>query len=398
MLTLVGDDPATTRYYDGIARTLDPERYRLVFGTIRNPGTVQERVANYGHRVFCLDCRSRLGFPRAVSRLARLIREEQIDVIHGNEELGGFLCGLAGVLAGRGVRIYHRQHERTLSYDPATGPQGNPFQRLKARLSTLNYRAVDTTAGLLANRVLTLAERHCRDVLHEHPGWARKVAVAHHGVWTPEDLGPAITRGAEIRRDLGPDAGPVLAIVGRLNWRKGHTVLFDALQLLKTRERREPTLLVVGYGPIEDVLKSEVAARGLEKVRFVGKQSDVLPWFCACDVAVVPSLTEPFGLVAAEAMACARPLVASAVGGLTEIVVDGETGRLVPPGEPGPLADSIGRLIADPVTAAAMGRAGRDRYEREFTQEAMTRRWERQYDALLAERDHPRTPAAVAPR
>jgi len=384
MLTLLGDDPATTRYYAGIARTLDRTRFRLVLGTLRNPGQVQEQAEGYGHRAFCLHCRSRRDYPRAIWKLAQIIRRERIDILHGNEELGSFLCGVAGVLARRGVRIYHRQHDYSLSFNPEEGMQGSNIQKLRLMLSSLNYRMVDGTAGALAHRVLTLAEHHSEAVLREHPQWSSKIAVAYHGVDSPRDLGPDRERACEIRRELGLENNiPVLTMVARLNWRKGHTVLFEALRQLKIESRLEPALLVVGYGPLEEELKAAAKQRGLERIIFVGKQSNVLPWFLAADVALVPSLTEPFGLVAAEAMACGKPVVASRVGGLQEVVVDHQTGLLVPPGDSELLAEAIQFLITNPHQASEMGKRGRERYEQEFTQEAMTRRWEQNYLELL---------------
>lgn len=88
-------------------------------------------------------------------------------------------------------------------------------------------------------------------------------------------------------------------------------------------------------------------------------------------MAVVPSLLEPFGLVAIEAMAYGRPVVASRTGGLAEIVVDGETGRLVPPGDPQALAQALEELLGDPRRALWMGEAGRLRFESLFTLERM---------------------------
>ena len=101
------------------------------------------------------------------------------------------------------------------------------------------------------------------------------------------------------------------------------------------------------------------------------------------DVFVLPSLWEGFGLVLVEAMAAGRPVVASAVGPIPEIVVDGVTGLLVPPGDPAALAEAIIRVLQDPELASAMGRAGRARVERELRVDTMVARTEALYDELL---------------
>ena len=177
MLGLLGDDPATTRYYGGIARTLDRSRHSLLFGTVRAAGRVQERVARWGHRTFSLDCGSSRDYPRSILRLARLIRDERIDIVHGNEELPSFLAGLAGIAARRGVRIYHRQHDVSSSRDSGAQPPTGVAARLASRLSSFNYSTVDRTAGATAHVVFTLTNAHRANVLRERPNWTQKTMV-----------------------------------------------------------------------------------------------------------------------------------------------------------------------------------------------------------------------------
>lgn len=384
MLGLLGNEPATIRYYGGIARTLDATRFSLLFGTVREAGGVQEAVARYGHATFSLDCRSARDYPRAILSLARIIREHAIDIVHGNEELPSFLSGQAALLARRGVRIYHRQHDACVSFDPSAPPEGSLRTRLASRLSSAKYSAVDRIAGAAAQVVFTLSANHCGTVLRERPRWKPKVRVVPHGVDQPPDWEPHRIRAAAIRRDLGLRSGePTLTIVARLNWRKGHGILFDALAHWPG-SGSPPALLVVGEGPLAQELEAHARARRLDRVFFVGSQSDVWSYYLAGDLALVPSLNEPFGLVSIEAMACGRPVIASAVGGLREIVIDRLTGRLVPPGEPTALAAAMAELLGDPGRLSAMGQAARERYLAEYSQEAMTRRWQDEYRELTA--------------
>jgi glycosyltransferase involved in cell wall biosynthesis len=389
MLGLIGDDPATTRYYGGVARTLDQSRYSLLFGTVRSGGRVQERVASYGHRTFSLGCRSTRDYPVAILRLARIIRNEKIDIVHGNEELPSFLSGIAGIVARRGVRIYHRQHDVSASYALDGRKAGALVKRLAAWVRSANYSNVDRTAGATAHVVFTLSEAHRANVLRERPHWARKAIVVPHGIDEPTDWPRCRERAEKIRGELGLAADdPAVTIVARLNWRKGHEVLFDAAARLG-RRGRAPAVLVVGYGPLEDELRARAAAFGLSRTFFLGKHEDVWPYYLAGWVAAVPSVTEPFGLVSIEAMACGRPVLASAVGGLTEIVVDGSTGRLVPPSDPDALAAALGEMLADQHSRTTMGAEGRRRYLEHFSQDAMTRRWEEVYQTLVLDRRPP---------
>jgi glycosyltransferase involved in cell wall biosynthesis len=114
----------------------------------------------------------------------------------------------------------------------------------------------------------------------------------------------------------------------------------------------------------------------------MGFQKDLSSWFALADVVVMPSLFEAFGLVAVEAFAASRPLVASDVGGLREVVRDG-SGTLVPPGEPRALAQAVIEVLSSPQKALTMATAGYRRFERHFTVDAMVKGWTEFYDHAL---------------
>jgi glycosyltransferase involved in cell wall biosynthesis len=127
-----------------------------------------------------------------------------------------------------------------------------------------------------------------------------------------------------------------------------------------------------------------------DRVRFAGKQQpDVLRYFySAGDVAVTTPHYEPFGLTPLEAMACGRPVIGSAVGGITYTIADGETGFLVPPRDPEALAACLQRLLAQPELRARMGRAARARVERDFTWPTVATRTAALYQTLLESRQY----------
>jgi glycosyltransferase involved in cell wall biosynthesis len=182
-----------------------------------------------------------------------------------------------------------------------------------------------------------------------------------------------------------PFAGhePRLLCVGRLIPIKGHLVLLRALA--QARSRVPGIVLdIAGRGPLAPALRSYANELGLaDAVRFLGFVSPVQRAFQDAAIVVVPSLGEGFGMVALEAMERARPVIASAVGGLPEIVADGETGLVVPSGDVDALADAIVTLAGDLEWASAMGRAGRVRALAEFTTEKCVRQIEELYVAAL---------------
>jgi len=172
-------------------------------------------------------------------------------------------------------------------------------------------------------------------------------------------------RAAEPAR-FGALPRPLVACVARLEPVKGVDVLVRAAGLLS-----DATVGIVGSGSQEARLREIAVASGVaDRVHFLG-DGGAASLLAQADVVAVPSRTEGFGLVAAEASALGRPVVASRVGGLLDVVEDGVTGVLVEPEDPQALARAVSALLADPDRAAAVGEAGRERAESLFTSERM---------------------------
>jgi len=191
-------------------------------------------------------------------------------------------------------------------------------------------------------------------------------------------------RAARARLAIEPDE-PVLAIVASLHERKGHAVLLDALALLANDGVR-PLVLAAGTGPEGQGLRDLAARLGLaSRIRWLGRVPDVRPVLAAADVVVMPSLAEGLGVAAIEAMAAGRPVVASAVGGLPELIRDGEQGSLVAPRDPEALAAALLRCVRDPALRERLGGAGQLRAEA-FSTAAMARGTESVYERALAAR------------
>lgn len=173
-----------------------------------------------------------------------------------------------------------------------------------------------------------------------------------------------------LRRELGiPPESPVIGIVGRLAAQKGHTFLLQAFKVVLAQV---PTaiLLVVGDGPLRQQLEEQARCLGIDRsIRWLGSQAqeEVFRLYAVMDIFAMPSLFEGFGLTAAEAMAAGLPVVGTAVDGLSEIIIDHVTGRLVPPQDAGALADALISLLASPETATEMGLKGRQRVEEHFS-------------------------------
>jgi glycosyltransferase involved in cell wall biosynthesis len=280
---------------------------------------------------------------REVVKLARFVRRLRPDVVNPHLFRSTLVAApLARALGvGRVVETYHgREAWRR-------GPLKGTF-------------VVDRLVTRCVDRVIAVSAA-ARDFLVQTKRIPReKVVVVPNG----RDLSrfqPGL-EGSSIRSDFGlrPDQ-PVLGIVGRLEPQKGHALALRALRRV-VDVRPDVTLLIVGDGSLRDSLHGLTEELGLgSHVRFVGYRSDVPSVLNSVDMLVLPSLYEGMPLTAIEAMAMARPVVATRVDGTAEVVDDGVTGRLVPVGDTEALADAILSLLMQPELAASYGSAGRQR-------------------------------------
>jgi glycosyltransferase involved in cell wall biosynthesis len=203
------------------------------------------------------------------------------------------------------------------------------------------------------------------------------VSVAYNGF--DETIFQPLPPDPALRARFAPAGTPLLLFAGRLVTFKGIDHLLDALVLLN--DRPQPHLLLIGDGPHQASLMQRAAALGLrDRVTFAGPQphAELPHYYAIADAFVVPSIAhETFSIASCEAMSCQRPVIGTRVGGLPEVVRDGETGYLVPPGDAAALADRIGALLADPALRVRMGAAGRA-----WTLEMFT--WDRVIARMLA--------------
>jgi glycosyltransferase involved in cell wall biosynthesis len=254
------------------------------------------------------------------------------DVVHFHTARAHALAPLCG------ARRVRRVVTRRMDYRPA----GGPYVRY------LYNRAVDV--------VIAISEGVRRALLAVGVR-PERIRVVPSGV-DPARLDVGTEARTRVRAEWGLAAEDVAVVLpGALVRRKGHTVLLAAAaRLAGTR----PRLRVVFCGEGEERTALEAAAAPLgDAVRFAGFREDVGACLAAADVAVLPSLHEGLGVAALEAMLAERPVVASAVGGLAEVVVPEATGLLVPAGDATALAAALARLAADPALRARLGAQGR---------------------------------------
>lgn len=265
--------------------------------------------------------------PTVVLRIAALARRRGVRLLHATGVKGTLVARVAARLIGARTLV----HVHDLN-DP--GAALSVLQGLVARPTDAAVCVSKAVRDLTVSRYRVRPER---------------VRIAPNGI--PLDMLRSAGAGARnrVRSELGIEAGrPVLAIIGRMHPVKGHRALLEMLPTIVSRCPRA-LLLVIGNGP-ERAPCEELARRlGISRhVRFLGRRGDVPRLLPAIDLVLVPSQSEGLGLAAIEAQAAARPVIAFAVGGLPEVVVDGVNGRLVPAGDWEAFAGAVIETLRDP--------------------------------------------------
>jgi glycogen synthase len=241
---------------------------------------------------------------------------------------------------------------------------------------------IEKTAVEAAHRVIAVSHKMREDILAHFEADPARVVVIHNGI-DPDLFKRTEARDALER--LGVRA-PYVLFVGRITDQKG------IFHLLEAARRLPPGVQVVvcASAPdtpeIEERLRRAVAQ--MPTVRWINEMVPVdvvTQLYSHAAVFCCPSVYEPFGLINLEAMACQTAVVASAVGGIVEVVEDGKTGLLVPPAQPEVLAEALNRVLANPGLAREMGRAGRQRVEAQFSWTSIAERTEQVYAEAIAD-------------
>jgi glycosyltransferase involved in cell wall biosynthesis len=292
--------------------------------------------------------------------------------MHADVDPGTFLRVLS-YLINRRPTILHTH----LVHADAYGQTAGKLAAVPVRLSTKHgfnefregpiFAMGDRTLGALAHRQIAISRGLARYLAETEGFLEPDFEIVHYGIAAGPE--PKPYEGDELR----------FLCVGRLIPIKGHVVLLRAFR--RVLDARPDALLdIAGRGPLDHGLKD--LSRELDltgAVRFLGHVTPIQASVEQAFAVVVPSLGEGFGMVALEAMERARPVIAASIGGLEDLIRDGETGLLVPPGEDEPLAEAMLALAADPARAAAMGVEARRRALERFPEDRCTERTEEVY-------------------
>lgn len=340
---------------------LPRDRFQVEAAALTRSGPLEADLKAAGVPVASINKRFKAD-PLALRRLTRFIRDGKFDVV----QTWLFAANAYGRVAAK---------------------------RAGVPVIVANEMAVDLWKG----RTERAVDRRLATVSDRLVGNSRAVVDFYRKLGVPEDRLEMIHSGiaidgaepvadrAGVRAELGfPDDAPLILFAGRLAAQKRVGDLLRALDLVQIVQP-DMRAAIVGEGPLRAELERTARDYDLtERTRFLGHRDDVPRLMAAADIVILPSEYEGLPNVVMEAMSLRKPVVATAAPGTTELVIDGETGVLVPVGDIPALARAARDLIRDPDRARELGEAGRRRIETEFRADAMIARFAELYERLAA--------------
>ena len=341
---------------------LDHARHRPAVCCFDTLGSLAPQLSEEGIEVYLLKRNPGVDFFYIV-RLARFLRKTDTQILHLHNPTAFFYGAIAGRIAGTPCIIY-TEHGRDFS-------------------SSKKVKLANRMLSKLVDKVVTVAEFGKCYLVKEEGVSEDSIVTIHNGIDGVRFGSAADAPG--LRRSLGlKDGQKVIGIVARLDPIKNHKILIQAMQQV-TGRWPDAVLLVIGDGPLQGELEAQTGVLGLSaSVHFLGARPDVPDLLGILDLFVLCSHSEGLSLTLIEACAATKPIVATDVGGNSEVVEHGVNGLIVPPDRPDMLAEALVEILSDPEKARCMGEAGRVKFEREFTLDGMVQAYEQLYISCMS--------------
>jgi glycosyltransferase involved in cell wall biosynthesis len=328
--------------------------YRFLFVCLDELGSLGQELREEGFAVELLNRRPGVDW-RCAQRLAEIVRRERVDVLH-THQYAPFFYSAASRRLGSRPPVLFTEHGRA-------HPDYPRRKRMLANRVLLRSR----------DHVVAVGEAVRQALIHNEGIPPDRVELIHNGI-PLERFEARLTDSerAAIRAELGIEPEDLVLIqVARLDYLKDHATAIRTIERVANQCPRV-RLLLVGDGPERAVIEELVQQRTLEEnVRLLGQHNDVPRLLAASDIVLLTSISEGIPLTLIEAMAAGRPVVSTRVGGVPEVVADGQTGLLAPAGDDAALAEHILRLVDDPARREPMGRVGQQRAGDLFSEDRM---------------------------
>jgi glycosyltransferase involved in cell wall biosynthesis len=357
----------TERHMFDLANGLRAEGVEAWIGS-PSPSVLKDRAEFVGLRHVAIQKQGLIDRP-AIGALTALLRSGEVDLIHAHNGRTMLSAAIAVTRARTGKAVA-TQHFLEPDHAGRTGP--------KAFL----YHAAHRWVSAKLSCYIAISEAVKESMLKRREASPDRIHVVLNGM--PAIDAAELTTPGDVRQALSiPTDHLILMCAARLEHEKDIATLITAVSEVST-SHPHITCLIAGAGSLEQDLKSEIGKRSLQHtVRLLGFREDILSLIGGCDLFVLPSQAEPFGLVLLEAMAMSKPVIATNAGGPREIVVDGSTGLLIEPANPSAMANAIRAIIQDRDTMKKMGSKGYERFHERFTAQQMSQRMIAVYETVL---------------
>ena len=345
------------RVFTQIMNGLPQDQYELFLASGPHP-SFYEAIDRTPVKRFAINFSNRYD-PRIVLTLLRIIKDHRIDIVHGQGARAEFFARLASCMS-RSSHYISTVAMPVEGYDVGTG-----MRRI--------YRALDGFTEQFVDYFLVVSAVLEQAMIKGHGISPEKVIKIYNGIETdhyhPEDLDEPRRR---IRKEFSlADNELIIGTVGRLVWQKGFNYFLQSLPPL-IQGIPQSRFILVGDGPLRQELEDQANTLGLsDRLLMTGHRRDIRDMMAAMDIVVIPSLLEGFPMVTLEAMAMERPIVATAIDGITEQITDGEDGLLVPAKNPEALGQAIRRLADDLSYARSLGSRARKKVLADFSVQKM---------------------------
>ncbi|MBI2902066.1 MAG: GT4 family glycosyltransferase PelF [Candidatus Methylomirabilis oxyfera] len=305
----------------------------------------------------------------ALYKLVRLLRQQQPEIVHTHTAKAGALGRIAAKIAGIPI-VVHTFH-------------GHVMHGYFSHRVTRFFLAIERCLAMASTRILTVSEGLRDELLRLGIGRPDTIEVMPLGLELDGLLRSDVRRG-EFRRRLGisPEV-PLVGIIARLVPIKDLTTFLEAASGLH-RSRPDVRFLIVGDGELRPQLEQQAVAFGLHHcVDFLGWQRELEPIYADLNLVALSSLNEGTPVSLIEAMAAGLPVVATRVGGVSDLVEHGKTGLLVPPKNPAALSEAMNALLGDPDRGRQMGRLAREAVYPKYSDAALIDRMDRLYSSMI---------------
>jgi glycosyltransferase involved in cell wall biosynthesis len=359
------------RVFAQVINRLSRERYKIMVACLPT-GAFIEKIEGSGVEVKSVDMRNRFN-PGVILQLADLMKSEKIDIVHSQGARADFFARMAAKLAGAPIVV------STVPM-PVEGFDVNPLRKLM-------YIAFNRFSERFVDRFMVVSDALEKVMIEKHKIEPHRVVKIYNGIETDEyriSNEEVVCRKSSLKEELDLENDvSVVGAIGRLVWQKGFEYFIEAIPNV-LKKIPEAMFLIVGEGELKEKLKvKSEKLKVKDSLIFTGFRDDIKEILQSIDVLVMPSLLEGLPMILLEAMAMEKPIVATDIDGIKDVLDNGKTGLLVPPKDPEALSEAIVNLLIQRDKAYQMGKKARTVVNEQFSVDTMVEKVEEVYQELL---------------